>query len=70
MAIALLEDLGVIKKEGAKQGRRMFKVQCDCGTIWDIQATQYKAGYTNWCKPCGIKHRNYDREQMILSVKE
>ena len=43
-------------KTGTK--RRMYRVLCSgCGKTHVIQAGQFKSGYSNWCKPCGIKSK-------------
>ena len=55
--ITKLKDLGVTK------GRRYYEVQCSgCDKIYPMQAGQYKAGWTNWCVPCGKKHRTKDNK--------
>ena len=35
----------------------MYLVRCDCKKEFEIQAGQYKAGYTSGCKECGVKTR-------------
>lgn len=53
--LTFLKDLGMkYQTASSKNKRRMYLVVCSgCGETHEIQAAQFKAGYTNWCKPCG-----------------
>ena len=58
--LTFLKDLGTKKRNPeSKQKRRYYLVHCSgCDNTHEIQASQFKAGYTNWCNECGKKHRN------------
>lgn len=57
--ITKLKDLGILK------GRRYYKVKCECGKTWPMQAGQFNAGYTNWCTDCGKKHRKENQRSQM-----
>ena len=56
--LTFLKDLGMKYQTAESKGkRRMYLVYCSgCEIPFEVQAGQFKAGYTNWCKPCGLKN--------------
>ncbi len=59
MILKFIQDVGMdYPTEKSTTMRRMYLVQCsDCKSEHRIQAGQFKAGYTNWCKTCGNKYK-------------
>jgi len=54
-----LKDLGMhYATSKSKVKRRVFLVLCSgCDREHKIQASQFNAGWTNWCLECGKKHK-------------
>jgi len=59
MALIFIMDLGVkYETEESKVKRRVYLVKCTgCGANKEIQAGQWKAGYTEFCLDCSKKKR-------------
>jgi len=53
--LTLIKDLGMkYQTPRSKVKRKIYLVKCSgCNKTHEIQAAQFKAGYTNWCVNCG-----------------
>jgi len=57
--ITLIKDLGM--QQHGKYKRRYAEVLCGgCNETHVVQMGQLKAGYTSWCKSCGIRNNKKD----------
>ena len=51
--IKFIKDLGM--KQTPTTKRRFYLVECsECGNQYEMQSSQFKAGYTALCKKCNI----------------
>jgi len=58
--LTFVKDLGM-KLGNTGTRRKMYRVLCSgCGKTHVIQAGQFKSGYTNWCKACGVINNKKD----------
>ena len=52
--ITFIKDLGM--KQTNTIGRRFYLVECSgCKREYEMQGSQFKAGYTLFCKKCNLK---------------
>ena len=57
--IHFIKDLGMHYQTPSSQRKeRIYLVMCDnCNKQYKMQARQYKAGYTEYCKDCNLKRK-------------
>ncbi len=61
--LTLVKDLGMeYPTPKARQRTRMGMYLCSgCNKEHKFRKPQIKAGFTNWCKECGMKYKNKEK---------
>lgn len=61
---------GIHRMSEGKTPRALFKVECECGFVFEVIGTSLRKGVATSCKDCSFKYRELNRANHVNQISQ